>query len=111
MTKFTVNGREVDLDIDPDTPLLWALRDELRLTGTKFGCGVAQCGACTVMLDGMPGRSCVTPISMVIEFIPCNDFSFYDIVLDTAVLLGIVPKRYRELNVSKLDTYFAMARG
>ena len=65
MTKFTVNGREVDLDIDPDTPLLWALRDELRLTGTKFGCGVAQCGACTVMLDGMPHRSCVTPISMV----------------------------------------------
>ena len=65
MTKFTVNGREVDLDIDPDTPLLWALRDELRLTGTKFGCGVAQCGACTVMLDGMPRRSCVTPISMV----------------------------------------------
>ena len=65
MTKFTVNGREVDLDIDPDTPLLWALRDELRLTGTKFGCGVAQCGACTVMVDGMPRRSCVTPISMV----------------------------------------------
>lgn len=65
MTKFTVNGREVELDIDPDTPLLWALRDELRLTGTKFGCGVAQCGACTVMLDGMPRRSCVTPISMV----------------------------------------------
>ena len=65
MTKFTVNGREVDLDIDPDTPLLWALRDELRLTGTKFGCGVAQCGACTVMLDGAPRRSCVTPISMV----------------------------------------------
>lgn len=65
MTKFTVNGREVDLDIDPDTPLLWALRDELHLTGTKFGCGVAQCGACTVMLDGMPRRSCVTPISTV----------------------------------------------
>ncbi|NHF73254.1 (2Fe-2S)-binding protein [Paracoccus xiamenensis] len=65
MTKFIVNGREVDLDIDPDTPLLWALRDELRLTGTKFGCGIAQCGACTVMLDGMPRRSCVTPISMV----------------------------------------------
>lgn len=65
MTSFTVNGRDVDLDLDPDTPLLWVLRDELRLTGTKFGCGVAQCGACTVMLDGMPRRSCVTPISMV----------------------------------------------
>lgn len=65
MTKFQVNGRDYDLDIDPDTPLLWVLRDELRLTGTKFGCGVAQCGACTVMLDGVPRRSCVTPISTV----------------------------------------------
>lgn len=62
MTSFIVNGRDYDLDIDPDTPLLWVLRDELRLTGTKFGCGVAQCGACTVMLDGMPRRACVTPI-------------------------------------------------
>lgn len=65
MTTLTVNGKEVTFDLDPDTPLLWVLRDELRLTGTKFGCGVAQCGACTVMLDGMPRRSCVTPISMV----------------------------------------------
>ncbi|MDS9470161.1 (2Fe-2S)-binding protein [Paracoccus sp. MBLB3053] len=65
MTSFRVNGRDHELDIDPDTPLLWVLRDELRLTGTKFGCGIAQCGACTVMLDGMPRRSCVTPISMV----------------------------------------------
>lgn len=65
MTTFRVNGRDFDLDIDPDTPLLWVLRDELRLTGTKFGCGIAQCGACTVMLDGMPRRSCVTPIGSV----------------------------------------------
>lgn len=65
MTTLTVNGKEVTVNLDPDTPLLWVLRDELRLTGTKFGCGVAQCGACTVMLDGMPRRSCVTPISMV----------------------------------------------
>ncbi|SMO56546.1 (2Fe-2S)-binding protein [Paracoccus laeviglucosivorans] len=65
MTAFTVNGRDYDLDIDPETPLLWVLRDELRLTGTKFGCGIAQCGACTVMLDGMPRRSCVTPIGMI----------------------------------------------
>lgn len=65
MTKFQVNGRDYDLDVDPDTPLLWVLRDELRLTGTKFGCGVAQCGACTVMLDGVPRRACVTPISTV----------------------------------------------
>jgi isoquinoline 1-oxidoreductase alpha subunit len=65
MTTLTVNGKEVTVDLDPETPLLWVLRDELRLTGTKFGCGVAQCGACTVMLDGMPRRSCITPISTV----------------------------------------------
>lgn len=64
MIALTVNGQDVSVDLDPDTPLLWVLRDELKLTGTKFGCGVAQCGACTVMLDGMPRRSCVTPISM-----------------------------------------------
>ncbi|QDL91621.1 (2Fe-2S)-binding protein [Paroceanicella profunda] len=65
MTTFTLNGSEVSLDLDPDMPLLWALRDEMKLTGTKFGCGVAQCGACTVMMDGMPRRACVTPMSMV----------------------------------------------
>lgn len=65
MTSFRVNGRDVDIDIDPETPLLWVLRDELRMTGTKFGCGIAQCGACTVMLDGMPRRSCVTPVGMI----------------------------------------------
>ena len=59
---LNVNGNAVTLDVDPDTPLLWALRDELRLTGTKFGCGIAQCGACTVMLDGHARRSCVTPV-------------------------------------------------
>ncbi|MEI4263165.1 (2Fe-2S)-binding protein [Roseovarius sp. D0-M9] len=59
---LTVNGDPVSLDVDPDMPLLWALRDELRLTGTKFGCGIAQCGACTVMLDGMTVRSCVTTV-------------------------------------------------
>ena len=62
---LTVNGRSHTLDIDDDTPLLWAIRDEIGLTGTKFGCGVAQCGACTVMLNGNPTRSCVTPISAV----------------------------------------------
>ena len=65
MTTITINGTQRTLDIDPDTPLLWVLRDELRLTGTKVGCGVAQCGACTVMLNGTPRRSCVTPIGMV----------------------------------------------
>ena len=62
-TSFTVNGKDVTVDADPDTPLLWVLRDELKLTGTKFGCGIAQCGACTVMLDGQTRRSCVTPLS------------------------------------------------
>ncbi|CTQ51428.1 (2Fe-2S)-binding protein [Jannaschia donghaensis] len=59
---LTVNGKDVTLDVDPDMPLLWALRDHLRLTGTKYGCGIAQCGACTVMLDGQTRRSCVTPV-------------------------------------------------
>jgi len=61
-TTFTLNGDDVTVDVDPETPLLWVLRDELRLTGTKFGCGVAQCGACTVHVDGLTKRSCVTPI-------------------------------------------------
>ncbi len=61
MTKFFVNGEAVDFRGAPDTPLLWVLRDNLALTGTKFGCGMAQCGACTVHLDGEPTRACVTP--------------------------------------------------
>ena len=65
MTNFSVNGKKVSVDVDPDTPLLWVLRDELKLTGTKYGCGIAQCGACTVHLNGQPRRSCVTPISSV----------------------------------------------
>jgi isoquinoline 1-oxidoreductase alpha subunit len=64
-TTLNVNGREQRLDIDPATPVLWALRDTLGLQGTKFGCGAAQCGACTVHLDGQAIRSCVTPISAV----------------------------------------------
>src|SRR5512144_760836 len=63
VTNFSVNGKKVSIDVDPDTPLLWVLRDELGLTGTKYGCGIAQCGACTVHLNGQPRRSCVTPIS------------------------------------------------
>ena len=60
MITLTVNGRRHDLDVEADAPLLWVLRDELGLTGTKFGCGIAQCGACTVHVDGQPVRSCVT---------------------------------------------------
>jgi isoquinoline 1-oxidoreductase subunit alpha len=60
-----VNGETHSVDVDPDTPLLWVLRDNLKLTGTKFGCGIAQCGACTVHLNGQAQRSCVLPISAV----------------------------------------------
>jgi isoquinoline 1-oxidoreductase alpha subunit len=63
MISFTVNGKPVSLDADASMPLLWALRDLLGLTGTKFGCGIAQCGACTVHIDGEATRSCVTPLS------------------------------------------------
>ncbi len=65
MVQITVNGVVQDLDVEPDMPLLWALRNELGLTGTKFGCGVAACGACTVHVNGNPVRSCVTPVSAV----------------------------------------------
>ena len=61
--KLRINGQEHDLDLDPEMPLLWALRDVVGLTGTKYGCGEAQCGTCTVHLDGKPVRSCVTPVS------------------------------------------------
>lgn len=63
--KLNVNGKVLEADVDPDTPLLWVLRDTLGITGPKFGCGVAQCGACTVHLDGKPVRSCVRPVSTV----------------------------------------------
>lgn len=64
-TRFTLNGKSANVDVDPATPLLWTLRDELAMTGTKFGCGIAACGACTVHVDGQPTRSCITPVSMV----------------------------------------------
>jgi isoquinoline 1-oxidoreductase subunit alpha len=63
MTSVTINGKRHDIDLPADTPLLWALRDELGLTGTKFGCGMALCGACTVHLEGQAVRSCMTPLS------------------------------------------------
>ncbi len=65
MIELKVNGRAVRVDTEPDMPLLWVLRDELGLTGTKYGCGVAACGACTVHIDGAPVRSCVMPVSAV----------------------------------------------
>jgi len=65
MMKLTVNGKTHDLDVEGDTPLLWVIRDEVGLTGTKFGCGIGACGACTVLLEGEPTRSCVLPMSAV----------------------------------------------
>ena len=65
MAAFTINGRRVDVKVDDDTPLLWVVREHLKLTGTKFGCGVAQCGACTVHVNGEPTRSCVTAVGDV----------------------------------------------
>ncbi len=65
MLTLNINGRDLQVDADPATPVLWALRDNLNLTGTKFGCGAALCGACTVHLDGAPIRACVTPIAAV----------------------------------------------
>ena len=62
MITFHVNGKRHAVDLDPDTPLLWALRDHLQLTGTKFGCGAGLCGACTVLIDGTAQRSCITPV-------------------------------------------------
>ncbi|MEY4761627.1 MAG: hypothetical protein RLZZ200_1483 [Pseudomonadota bacterium] len=65
MTTLDVNGKQLETDASPDTPLLWVLRDSLNLTGTKFGCGMAQCGACTVHAEGVATRSCVLPLSAV----------------------------------------------
>lgn len=65
MIRFTLNNKAAEIDAEADTPLLWVLRDILNLTGTKFGCGMAQCGACTVHMDGQPIRSCVMPISAI----------------------------------------------
>jgi isoquinoline 1-oxidoreductase alpha subunit len=65
MMKLTINGKTHDVDAEGDTPLLWVIRDDVGLTGTKFGCGIGACGACTVLLEGAPTRSCVLPLSAV----------------------------------------------
>jgi isoquinoline 1-oxidoreductase alpha subunit len=67
MAKLNINGKVVEVDVEGDTPLLWVLREHLSMTGTKYGCGIAQCGACTIHLNGMAMRSCVLPVSAVTE--------------------------------------------
>lgn len=66
MARLTINGKTLEMDIDPSTPLLWAIREQAGLTGTKYGCGIAQCGACTVHVDGAAVRSCVMPVSAAV---------------------------------------------
>jgi len=65
MARLTINGKTREVNVDPTTPLLWALREQVGLTGTKYGCGIAQCGACTVHIDGKPVRSCIMPVGSV----------------------------------------------
>jgi len=66
MVRMTINGKTQEVDVDPSTPLLWVLREQVGLTGTKYGCGMAQCGACTVHINGAPTRSCVMPVSAAV---------------------------------------------
>ena len=66
MTTLAINGKTVEIDVDEDTPLLWAIREQVGLTGTKYGCGIAQCGACTVHIDGVAARSCGIPVSYAV---------------------------------------------
>ena len=63
MARLTINGKAVEVEVEPNTPLLWVIREQVGLTGTKYGCGIAQCGACTVHMDGIPMRSCSVPVS------------------------------------------------
>ena len=63
MARLTINGKTQEVKVDPSTPLLWAIREQVGLTGTKYGCGIAQCGACTIHLDGKPVRSCIVPVA------------------------------------------------
>jgi isoquinoline 1-oxidoreductase alpha subunit len=67
MLRLTINGKQHEIDVEPDTPLLWAIREQVGLTGTKYGCGIAQCGACTLHIDGMAVRSCSFPVSEAVN--------------------------------------------
>ena len=91
--RMTVNGEPREVEADGDTPLLWVLRDELRLTGTKYGCGVAQCGACTVHINGQPLRSCVVPLRLV------EDQEVTTIEGASGLVAAAVQRAWREIDV------------
>ncbi|MBY5321601.1 MULTISPECIES: (2Fe-2S)-binding protein [Rhizobium] len=127
MTAFTINGRAVDVAAEPDTPLLWVIREHLKLTGTKFGCGVAQCGACTVHVDGVPTRSCVTMLrdvsgravvtieglspdsdhplqrAWIAEQVPQCGYCQSGQIMQAAALLQSTPKPKREQIIEHMD--------
>ena len=127
MTAFTINGRAVDVAAEPDTPLLWVIREHLKLTGTKFGCGIAQCGACTVHVDGEPTRSCQTQLqdvagkkittieglspksnhplqkAWIAEQVPQCGYCQSGQIMQAAALLKKTPKPTREQIVEHMD--------
>jgi len=127
MTAFTINGRAVDVAAEPDTPLLWVIREHLKLTGTKFGCGIAQCGACTVHIDGVPTRSCVTLLqdvaglavitieglspdsdhplqrAWIAEQVPQCGYCQSGQIMQAAALLQSTPKATREQIIEHMD--------
>jgi isoquinoline 1-oxidoreductase alpha subunit len=127
MTAFTINGRSVDVTAEPDTPLLWVIREHLKLTGTKFGCGIAQCGACTVHVDGAPTRSCQTQLqdvagkqvttieglspnadhplqkAWIAEQVPQCGYCQSGQIMEAAALLKTTPKPTREQIIDAMD--------
>ena len=97
MITLNVNGKQLQADVDADTPILWVLRDSLGMTGTKFGCGMALCGACTVHLDGTPTRACVTPIDMAVD---CGFAVYPDRIrsqMEGAAVMALSSALYREI--------------
>lgn len=94
MITLNLNGQDKELDIAPDMPLLWALRDVAEMTGTKYGCGMALCGACTVHVDGQPTRACITPVSMLVG----KKITTIEAVSDDAVG-KVVQEAWRKLDV------------
>jgi isoquinoline 1-oxidoreductase subunit alpha len=127
MTAFTINGKAVDVSADADTPLLWIIREHLKLTGTKFGCGAAQCGACTVHINGEPARSCSVPLAdaagktvttieglspngrhplqkaWIAEQVPQCGYCQSGQIMQAAALLKKTPKPSREQIVEHMD--------